>query len=82
LGGAKANSISILEAFSLVEKLTGKKQLSTYVDVNRIGDHMCYYSDISKARVHYPGWDLTQSLEETMRQIVEAWRQRESALRP
>jgi CDP-paratose 2-epimerase len=24
-------------------------------------------------RAHYPGWDITQSLESTVRQIVEAW---------
>jgi CDP-paratose 2-epimerase len=24
-------------------------------------------------REHYPGWDITQSLESTVRQMVEAW---------
>jgi CDP-paratose 2-epimerase len=27
-------------------------------------------------RAHYPAWDITQSLEDTIRQIVEAWRNR------
>jgi CDP-paratose 2-epimerase len=27
-------------------------------------------------RAHYPSWDITQSLEETVRQIVAAWQQR------
>jgi CDP-paratose 2-epimerase len=76
LGGGKANSISILEAFSLAENLTGISQKYTYMDTNRLGDHMCYYSDLGKARAHYPGWEITQSLEETMRQIVESWGQR------
>jgi CDP-paratose 2-epimerase len=76
LGGGKENSCSILEAFSIAEKFTGKKQQYTYVDENRIGDHICYYSDLRKMRAHYPGWDITQSLEETIRQIVEAWKQR------
>ena len=79
LGGGKANSISILEAFSLAEKLTGNAQKYTYVDGNRLGDHICYYSDSSKARAHYPRWNISQPLEETMRQIVEAWGQRELA---
>jgi CDP-paratose 2-epimerase len=77
LGGGKANSISILEAFSLAEKLTGNAQKYTYVDGNRLGDHICYYSDLRKARAHYPQWNISQPLEETMRQIVEAWGQRE-----
>jgi CDP-paratose 2-epimerase len=77
LGGGKANSVSILEAFSLAEKITGLAQKSVYVDANRLGDHICYYSDLEKARAHYPGWDIAQPLEETMRQIVEAWGQRQ-----
>jgi CDP-paratose 2-epimerase len=76
LGGGKANSTSILEAFTLAEKLTGKAQVYTYVEQNRIGDHICYYSDLGKIRKHFPSWDITQSLEETARQIVESWRRR------
>lgn len=76
LGGGKENSCSILEAFKIAEKFTGKKQQYTYVDENRIGDHICYYSDLRKMKAHYPGWDITQSLEETIGQIVEAWKQR------
>ena len=76
LGGGKANSTSILEAFKLAESFTGKAQVHTYVEQNRIGDHICYYSDLRKLRQHYPAWDITQSLSETVRQIVEAWRAR------
>ena len=76
LGGGKANSTSILEAFKLTEKFTGKTQIHAYVDQNRAGDHICYYSDLRKMRAHYPKWDITQSLEETIRQIVEAWKLR------
>ena len=76
LGGGKANACSILEAFNLTEKHTGKKQVSAYVDQNRAGDHICYYSDLRKMRAHYPGWDISISLEETIRQIVESWRRR------
>ncbi len=76
LGGGKANSTSILEAFKLAESFTGKAQVHTYVEQNRIGDHICYYSDLRKLRQHYPAWDITQSLPETVRQIVEAWRAR------
>ena len=76
LGGGKANSTSIFEAFKITEKFTGKAQSFAYVDQNRIGDHICYYSDLRKMRAHYPAWDITQSLEETIRQIVEAWKKR------
>jgi CDP-paratose 2-epimerase len=76
LGGGKQNSCSILEAFQIAESFTGKKQVYSYVDQNRIGDHICYYSDLRKMKSHYPGWDITIGLEETIRQIVEAWKTR------
>lgn len=76
IGGGRANSCSILEAFAIAEKFSGRPQSYTYVEENRIGDHICYISDLTKMRAHYPGWDITISLEETIRQIVEAWKNR------
>ena len=76
IGGGKGNSCSILEAFQLAEKFSGKKQVFTYEEANRIGDHICYYSDLRKMRAHFPAWDISVSLEETVRQIVEAWQSR------
>lgn len=71
IGGGKQNSISMLEAFERIEKLTGKKQIYRYVDQNRIGDHICYYSDLRKMRLHYPQWDITKSLDDIFGEIVE-----------
>ncbi|HEY2826333.1 MAG TPA: NAD-dependent epimerase/dehydratase family protein [Pirellulales bacterium] len=76
LGGGKANSCSIREAFTMTEELTGKKQRSTYVDEARIGDHICYYSDLRKMKAHFPGWDITKSLRQTIAEIVAAWKGR------
>jgi CDP-paratose 2-epimerase len=76
LGGGKANSCSILEAFSITESFTGKPQVYTYVEQNRQGDHICYFSDLRKLISHYPRWSVTISVEETIQQIVEAWRTR------
>ena len=76
LGGGKANSCSILEAFQIAESFTGRRQIHTYVAENRIGDHICYYSDLRKMRAHYPDWDISITLTETIRQIVEAWKSR------
>ena len=78
IGGGKNNSCSILEAFDIAATFSGKKQEYTYLDDNRIGDHICYYSDLSKMREHYPNWDITISLEETIGQIVDAWKAREA----
>jgi len=73
LGGGKGNSCSILEAFEMVAARTGLAQRYVYVDQARAGDHICYYSDLRKMKAHYPGWDITQSLSDTMGQIVESW---------
>lgn len=77
LGGGRANSCSIWEAFSRVEAISGKKMQYEYVDRNREGDHMCYISDLSKMKAHYPEWDLTKSLDDIFTEICAAWRQRE-----
>ncbi len=74
IGGGKSNTCSILEAFALVENLTGKKMQYEYTDKNREGDHICYYSDLRKMNTHFPGWDITISLQECVRQMVEAGR--------
>ena len=76
IGGGRANSCSIWEAFKIAEQFSGKAQVYQYVDENRIGDHICYISDLTKMREHYPQWDITISLEETIGQIVESTSQR------
>lgn len=77
LGGGRDNSCSIWEAFKIAEQHSGKAQVFEYVDENRIGDHICYISDLSKMREHYPQWDISISLEETIGQIVRNWQSRE-----
>lgn len=79
LGGGKANSCSVLEAFELAENQTGKPQQYTYIDQNRIGDHICYYSDLRKMKAHYPNWSITKSLPRVVAEIVESWQKRLTA---
>jgi CDP-paratose 2-epimerase len=76
LGGGRDNSISILEAFNLVEQISGKKMLYDYVDQNRKGDHICYISDLSKMKAHYPHWNITRNLQATFIEIYESWLKR------
>lgn len=76
MGGGKTNSCSILEAFRRTEAITGKPMLHSYEDAARIGDHICYYSDLSKMQSHYPHWTITKSLDDIFNEIVDAHRQR------
>jgi CDP-paratose 2-epimerase len=40
------------------------------VEQNRIGDHICYISNLAKFKSHYPNWRITISLDEIIRQII------------
>jgi len=73
IGGGKENSISILEAFELIAKISGKPMKYKYVDQNRIGDHICYYSDLSKMKEHYPNWGITKGIEEVFYDIYNRY---------
>ena len=78
LGGGKKNSCSILEAFDICEGFSGKKQSYEYSEENRIGDHICYYSDLTKINEHYPEFKIENSLPEIIRQIVSAQTKRKA----
>jgi CDP-paratose 2-epimerase len=72
LGGGKANSVSMLETIERVEELLGMKVQTTYSDQARIGDHICYYSDLAKMRSHFPAWDITRSLDDIFEEFARA----------
>lgn len=70
LGGGKDNSCSILEVFKMVEEVTGIPQVYEYVDENRIGDHIVYYSDLKKCKEDYPDWGITKNLTNIIEDIA------------
>jgi CDP-paratose 2-epimerase len=78
IGGGKANSCSVLEAFTLVAARTGKPMKWAYDERAREGDHICYYSDLREMMKDYPGWEPRISLGETIDQIVAATQERHS----
>ncbi|QQL50858.1 NAD-dependent epimerase/dehydratase family protein [Mucilaginibacter ginkgonis] len=77
LGGGKDNTCSILEAFDLISNISGKQMNYKYDETNRIGDHICYYSDLRKMQAHYPNWGITKSLKETFEEIHQSWVKRQ-----
>lgn len=76
LGGGRANSCSILEAFDRVAQLTGKTMQYEYLDKNRAGDHVCYISDLTRLKTDCPEWNLTKSLDDIFLEIVNSWKGR------
>src|SRR6185503_6432002 len=57
LGGGKENAASLLECVDMIAKASGgKRPQLRYSETNRIGDHICYYSDLRKFESHFPDW--------------------------
>lgn len=72
LGGGRGNSVSILEAIARAEEVTGKTMRYEYMDQARIGDHICYISDLSKLKRDFPGWGITKSLDAIFDELAAA----------
>ena len=73
LGGGRANSVSILETIDLLDEM-GRRLDYTYQPENRVGDHICYISDLSKVQQHFPRWRPQYDLPAMLREIVDAQR--------
>jgi CDP-paratose 2-epimerase len=69
LGGGRDNALSIHETISAL-KAMGFTLESKYVDKARVGDHICYISDLSKIRKHFPKWKLEYDLKKLLDEIV------------
>jgi CDP-paratose 2-epimerase len=76
IGGGRDNSCSILEAFDRAAAVSRRKMQFDYTDKNREGDHICYISDLTKMRLHFPGWTITKSLDNIFDEIATALRRR------
>jgi CDP-paratose 2-epimerase len=72
LGGGRQNAISILETFALLEELTGKPMVYQYSDMARKGDHICYYSDLSRIQSDYPDWSVSRPVREIIAELAES----------
>jgi CDP-paratose 2-epimerase len=63
LGGGRENAASILELLDRLGQLCGRRIEHTYVDQPRVGDHIVYITNLAKLRAHFPGWELSYSLD-------------------
>lgn len=72
IGGGKDNSASILEIINILKEKYALKLNYTYSEQNRIGDHICYYTNLSKFKQDYPSWIIEYSLDKIIDEIVTA----------
>lgn len=72
IGGGRQNSASVLECITMIREIGGYELDYTLSNEARKGDHICYISDLSKFRQHYPEWDITVSLQEILATMIRA----------
>ncbi len=70
LGGGRANSMSILETIDLLSGMGFDLRYQHHPE-NRIGDHICYISDLTKVRSHFPDWRMEYDLPKIVNEIVD-----------
>ncbi|NHC34284.1 NAD-dependent epimerase/dehydratase family protein [Scytonema millei] len=69
IGGSRFSNCSILEAIQECEAIAEKKLNWTYEEINRIGDHVWWISDVQKFQQHYPDWNLTYGIKNIVKEI-------------
>ncbi len=69
LGGGRANSLSILETIELLDSM-GLRLEHRYQPENRVGDHICYITDLKKVRSHFPEWAPQYSLQQIVEELI------------
>jgi CDP-paratose 2-epimerase len=69
IGGSRFSNCSMLEAIKVCEVIAEKTLDWSYVETNRIGDHIWWISDVEKFKSHYPDWELTYSIHDILKEI-------------
>tara|TARA_B110000908_G_C10232539_1_gene441404 strand:- start:955 stop:2004 length:1050 start_codon:yes stop_codon:yes gene_type:complete len=72
IGGSRHSNCSMLEAIAIGEELSGNKLDYTYLEDNRVGDHIWYISDVRKFQAHYPDWKYQYNQRDILGEIYKA----------
>lgn len=62
--------MSVLEAIERFERLTGWKLSVEYDERARVGDYICYISNLQRFRRDYPRWEPVKSLDDMFPELV------------
>ena len=85
LGGGRFSNCSMLEAIEKCEAIAGRTLQWKYSDINRVGDHIWYISDLRRFQGDFPGWRQQYDLDALLRDIydsnVERWQRDATASR-
>ena len=73
MGGSRHSNCSMQEAIALCERIAGKKMNYTYVEDNRVGDHIWWISDVRRFQSHYPAWRYTYDVPRIIEEIFHGF---------
>jgi CDP-paratose 2-epimerase len=76
IGGARHANCSMLEAIKMCENLTGQPMNWSYVEENRVGDHIWWIGDVRRFQSHYLEWHFTYDIPAMLAEIYDAMQQR------
>lgn len=62
------------EAIALCEEISERKQDWSYLEDNRVDDHICWISDVRKFQQHDPGWKFRYGIRDILTEIYQACR--------
>lgn len=71
LGGGRESNASLLECIAKIEARLGYRMNYVYDETNRVGDHICYISDLRRIKQDYPAWHLTRFIDDIVDEILE-----------
>jgi CDP-paratose 2-epimerase len=78
IGGGRYSNCSMIEAIALCEEIAGRPMQYSYVEQNRIGDHVWWISDNGRFASHYPSWRQQYDVPAILRDIhdrnISRWR--------
>jgi len=72
IGGSRHSNCSMLEAIAISEELSGRKLDWSYVEDNRVGDHIWWISNVRRFQSHYPDWTYRYDLRSILKEIHAA----------
>jgi len=70
MGGGFKNSASILEIINLLQEKYDMSLNYSLSPVNRVGDHICYYTNLSKFKKDFSSWNISKSLDDIIDEII------------
>ena len=70
IGGGFKNSASVLEIINILKNRYDLHLDNRISEENRVGDHICYYTDLSKLKSHFPNWNISRSLDRIIDEMI------------